>query len=224
MTTTEAMSRHAGPIAIVAGLLFAALDLGRLPIIAAEDARGPADPLLVALNAGNFFAFCGADGGVDRAARPPGPAGGCVRDDRVRCRCGRHDDDGGRHVFDGFASPWLAEVAPRCRRSSARRRPGDWRPGELRPDGAGLVLYGLATLRARVFPMLARSDCGHGPDRVRFSIRPTACARAGSSPGWARGSWRRIEPSPAAAGRGDDRATLDGQLTSAARRGLPPGR
>ena len=40
-------ARHAGPIALVAGLLFAGLDLGRLPIVAADDrATALLDPLL----------------------------------------------------------------------------------------------------------------------------------------------------------------------------------
>jgi len=59
MATTDLLSRHAGPIALAAGLLLAALDLGRLPIAAAADrAAALRDPLLVTVNAAYFFGFC----------------------------------------------------------------------------------------------------------------------------------------------------------------------
>ena len=54
------MGRHAGPLALGAGLLFAGLDLGRLPIVAADDrATALMDPLLRTVNAAYFFGFCG---------------------------------------------------------------------------------------------------------------------------------------------------------------------
>jgi hypothetical protein len=60
MATTDLLSRHAGPIALAAGLLLAALDLGRLPIAAAADrAAALWDPLLVTVNAAYFSGFCG---------------------------------------------------------------------------------------------------------------------------------------------------------------------
>ena len=66
--------------------------------------------------------------------------------------------------FDGFASPWLAEVAPQVFTTA--------RPTPILELGAvlsyglmalGWALYGLATLRARVFPMRG----GARPDRGR---------------------------------------------------------
>src|SRR3954451_16220305 len=54
------MARHAGPLALGAGLLFAGLDLGRLPIAAADDrAAALLDPLLRTVHAAYFFGFCG---------------------------------------------------------------------------------------------------------------------------------------------------------------------
>ena len=58
--------------------------------------------------------------------------------------------------FDGFASPWLAEVAPQV--FSTLRPTPILELGALLSYGLmamGWALYGLATLRARVFPMLA---------------------------------------------------------------------
>ena len=56
--------------------------------------------------------------------------------------------------FDGFASPWLAE----SRRRFHHRGPtfvGSWRGAELRPPALGWALFGIAALRARVFPTAA---------------------------------------------------------------------
>ena len=52
------LSRHAGAVALAAGVLFAVLDLGRYPL---NDDRlaTAADPLLMAVNAAYFFAFVG---------------------------------------------------------------------------------------------------------------------------------------------------------------------
>ena len=157
MTTTEAMSRHAGPIAIVAGLLFAALDLGRLPIIAAEDrAAALRDPLLVALNAGYFFAFCALMLALialhGRQARQAGAFGTIAFGAAVVGTMTMAGD----MWFDGFASPWLAEVAPQV--FTTLRPTPILEIGGLLSYGLmalGWMLYGLATLRARVFPMLA---------------------------------------------------------------------
>jgi len=63
---------------------------------------------------------------------------------------------GGNMWFDGFAAPWLAEVAPQV--FSTLRPTPIQELGALLSYGlmaVGWALYGLATLRARVFPMLA---------------------------------------------------------------------
>ena len=157
MTTTEAMTRHAGPIAIVAGLLFAALDLGRLPILAAEDrAAALRDPLLVTLNAGYFFAFCALLLALialhGRQARQAGAFGTFAFGAAVVGTMTMAGD----MWFDGFASPWLAEVAPQV--FTTLRPTPILEIGGLLSYGLmalGWMLYGLATLRGRVFPMLA---------------------------------------------------------------------
>ena len=54
--------------------------------------------------------------------------------------------------FEGFATPWLVPLAPRCS-TAARRRPAPG--GLLRQRGAcsplGWILFGLASLRGRIF-------------------------------------------------------------------------
>ena len=166
MTTTEAMSRHAGPIAIVAGLLFAALDLGRLPIIAAEDrAAALRDPLL---------AFCALMLALialhGRQARQAGAFGTIAFGAAVVGTMTMAGD----MWFDGFASPWLAEVAPQV--FTTLRPTPILEIGGLLSYGLmalGWMLYGLATLRARVFPMLAAIGLvGTGLIAFRSSIPP----------------------------------------------------
>ena len=183
MTTTEAMSRHAGPIAIVAGLLFAALDLGRLPIAAAEDrAAALRDPLLVTLNAGYFFGFCALMMALialhGRQARQAGAFGTIAFGAAVVGTMTMAGD----MWFDGFASPWLAEVAPQV--FTTLRPTPILEIGALLSYGLmalGWMLYGLATLRARVFPTLAAIGLiVHGPDRVPVQLPAVRrAARAG---------------------------------------------
>jgi hypothetical protein len=157
MTSTDVMSRHAGPIAIVAGLLLAALDLGRLPIAGAADrAAALQDPLLVTVNAAYFFGFCAllialiaVHGRQSRQAGTFGAVAFCAAVVGTMTMAGDM-------WFDAFASPWLAEVAPQVFTTV--------RPTPILEIGAllsyslmalGWILYGLATLRARVFPTLA---------------------------------------------------------------------
>jgi hypothetical protein len=153
----DTLTRHAGPIALVAGLAFAVLDVGRLPITAAEDrAAALLDPLLRTVNAAYFFAFCGlvialiaVHGRQDRQAGGLGTAAFCAAVVGTMTMAGDM-------WFDGFASPWLAEVVPQVYTTI--------RPTPILELGAllsyglmalGWMFYGLATLRARVFPTLA---------------------------------------------------------------------
>lgn len=151
------MGRHAGPLALGAGLLFAGLDLGRLPIVAADDrATALMDPLLRTVNAAYFFGFCGLVLALialhARQARQAGGFGTFAFSAAVVGTMTMAGD----MWFDGFASPWLAEVAPQA--FSTLRPTPILELGALLSYGLmaiGWALYGLATLRARVFPMLA---------------------------------------------------------------------
>jgi len=153
----DSLTRHAGPIALGAGLLFAGVDLGRLPIATAADrAAALREPLLVGVNAAYFFAFCGlvialiaVHGRQSRQAGGLGAVAFCAAVVGTMTMAGDM-------WFDGFASPWLAEVAPQVFVTP--------RPTPILELGAllsyglmalGWMFFGLATLRARVFPMLA---------------------------------------------------------------------
>lgn len=152
------MTRHAGPIALVAGLLFAALDLGRLPIATAADrAAALQDPLLRTFNAGYFFGFCALVLALvalhGRQSEKAGTFGVVAFAAAVVGTMAMAGD----MWFDGFAAPWLAEVAPQVFTPAAG-------PTAILKIGAtlsyglmalGWVLYGAATLRARVFPAAA---------------------------------------------------------------------
>ena len=135
------MGRHAGPLALGAGLLFAGLDLGRLPIVAADDrATALHGPPAQSGERGLLLRVLRADAGVDRPARAPGP--------RKRAAFGAFAFSAavvgtmtmaGDMWFDGFASPWLAEVAPQV--FSTLRPTPILELGALltlRPDGDGL--------------------------------------------------------------------------------------
>jgi hypothetical protein len=153
----DGLARHAGPIAIGTGLLFAVLDLGRLPIAAADDrAAILLDPLMRAINAGYFFGFCGLMIALiavhRRQARQSGAFGTFAFCAAVVGTMAMAGD----MWFDGFAAPWLAEVTPQVFTTA--------RPTAILQLGAtlsyglmalGWALFGLATLRARVFPTAA---------------------------------------------------------------------
>jgi len=145
------LARHAGPLAIVAGTLLVVADLGRL-----LGGRGPeafaSDPLTIAANAG--FAACFAVLAVAlvavylRLARATGTLGlvafvvalvGVV-------------EFGGNMWFDGFAAPWIAQVAPAA---FAAERTTVLVTGGLTSYvlfGLGWTLLGAAILRARACP------------------------------------------------------------------------
>jgi hypothetical protein len=151
------MARHAGPLALGAGLFLVAMDLGRLPIVTAEDrAAALLDPVLRTFNAAYFFAFCALVLALialhARQARQAGGFGTFAFGAAVVGTMTMAGD----MWFDGFASPWLAEVAPQV--FSTLRPTPILELGALLSYGlmaVGWALYGLATLRARVFPMLA---------------------------------------------------------------------
>jgi len=147
------LSRYAGPIALAAGALFAVLDLTRLPIALAEDRVAILlDPVVRTFNAAYFFAFCGLVIALvalhGRHARQAGGFG-------VFAFCAAvvgTMTQGGNMWFDGFVSPWLAEVAPQV---FTAEKTLILQVGALLSYGLmtlGWVLFGAAALRAKVFP------------------------------------------------------------------------
>jgi hypothetical protein len=141
----------------VAGLLFAALDLGRLPIATGDRVVALQDPLLRTVNAAYFFGFCGlvlaliALHGLH--ARAAGTFGAFAFGAAVVGTMTMAGD----MWFDGFAAPWLAEVAPQVFTSAAAPT-AVLQVGALLAYGLmalGWLLFGIAAVRARVFPLAA---------------------------------------------------------------------
>ena len=147
------LTRYAGPIAVAAGALFAAVDLARLPIRLADDRIAILlDPVVRTFNAAYFFTFCGLVFALialhGRQARQAGGFGVlafCVAVVGTMTQ-------GGNMWFDGFASPWIAEVAPQAfaAGSTTILQIGGLLSYAL--IALGWVLFGVAAFRAKVFP------------------------------------------------------------------------
>jgi hypothetical protein len=146
------LSRHPGPIALAAGVFFAATDLGRYPLTG-DHAALATDALLRGVNAAYFFAFVGllialiaVHGRLEAAMGGFGLVAFLVAVLGIMTQ-------GGNMWFDGFAAPWLAEVLPEAFTA----------PKTLPLQVGGLLsyllfalgwaLYGLAALRARAVPV-----------------------------------------------------------------------
>jgi hypothetical protein len=146
------LSRAAGPVALAAGAFFAAVDLGRLPLVGNRLALAT-DPVLVAVNAAYFFAFAGLMIALIAVHR------------RLEAGLGRFGlvaflvavlgtmAQGGNMWFDGFAAPWLAKVLPQA---FTVEKTAILLTGALLSYvlvALGWVLYGFALLRARAVPV-----------------------------------------------------------------------
>ena len=146
------LHRSAGPVALGAGVFFAATDLGRYPLTGDVLAMAT-DPVLRTVNAAYFFAFVGLMVAL------------IAVHGRLQASLGRFGlvaflaavlgimTQGGNMWFDGFAAPWLAEVLPQAF-TAPKTLP-------LQIGGLlsylsfalGWVLYGLACLRSRAVPV-----------------------------------------------------------------------
>jgi hypothetical protein len=150
----SAPARHAGPIALAAGVFFALTDLGRFPLV--DDRLVLAtDPVVLTVNAAFFFAFVGLLVAL------------VALHERLGRACGRFGlvaflvallgtmTQGGNMWFDAFAAPWLAEVLPQA--FVVPKTPILLVGGLLSYVllAVGWALQGLAWLRARVVPVAA---------------------------------------------------------------------
>ncbi len=144
-------TRTAGITALVAGVAFAVLDLGRLPVANADDrATALLDPLLRTLNAAYFFGFCGLV--LALVALYPSAAGTFGRIAFGAAIVGTMTMAGDMW-FDGFAAPWLAEVAPAAFTVGSTTI---LEIGALLSYGLcalGWVLFGGSMITARTFPV-----------------------------------------------------------------------
>lgn len=95
----EQPSRHAGPIALVAGGAFAAIDVVLLVLMdPAHKMDMLTSPVFRVFNAAYFFAFVGLAIGLIAVHSRLGSRTGVARHNRLPRRTGRHDDPGRQHA------------------------------------------------------------------------------------------------------------------------------
>ena len=150
----SALARHAGPITLAAGAGLALLDLARWVLERPDDRVGMmADPLFRVANGAYFVAFIGLAIAL------------VALHERLALRYGRYGliaflaalvgtmTQGGNMWFDGFAAPWLAEVAPQVFDAEKTITLVVGALAAYLAFALGWVLFGVALLRARVVPV-----------------------------------------------------------------------
>ena len=147
------LARHAGPVALAAGAAFALVDLARWACQRPDDVLGAmSDPLFRLANGGYFAAFVGLAVGLIALHERLAPATGRLGLAGFLAALAGTMTQGGNMWFDGFAAPWLAEVAPQV---FAAEKTITLQVGALAAYllfAAGWMLFGFALLRARVVP------------------------------------------------------------------------
>jgi len=156
MMSESALSRYAGPIVLIVGayLTVTHLALEFVFVSFSDVAVMAADPLYRVLNLAYAAAFSGlaiaACAAYDRQAREAGRFG-------LVALCAAIIGTvnlGANMWFEGFAVPWLAGVVPQI---LTAEKTLFWQVGYLSSYilfSIGWVLFGFASLRARVFPRL----------------------------------------------------------------------
>jgi hypothetical protein len=148
-----ALARHAGPIAVAGGAAFALVDLARWVVQRPADFTGMmADPAFRVANGAYFVAFIGLAIAL------------VALHERFAPRFGRYGliaflvafagtmTQGGNMWFDGFAGPWIAEVAPQA---IAAEKTITLQVGALSAYllfALGWAMFGIALMLARVVP------------------------------------------------------------------------
>ena len=156
MMFESALSRYAGPIVLIVGayLTVTHLALEFVFVSFSDPAVMVADPLFRVLNLAYAAAFSGlaiaACAAYDKQAREAGTFG-------LVALCAAIIGTvnlGANMWFEGFAVPWLAGEVPQI---LTAEKTLFWQVGYLSSYilfSIGWVLFGLASLRARVFPRL----------------------------------------------------------------------
>jgi hypothetical protein len=181
-----ALARHAGPIAVAGGAAFALVDLARWVVQRPADFTGMmADPAFRVANGAYFVAFIGLAIAL------------VALHERFAPRFGRYGliaflvafagtmTQGGNMWFDGFAGPWIAEVAPQA---AAAEKTITLVVGALSAYvlfALGWAMFGIALLLARVVPVAVALGVVVGG--VLGSGR--ACRRSASRSAWPSPRW-----------------------------------
>jgi hypothetical protein len=152
----SALSRFAGPIVLAVGAYLAVAHLALFVVFMShsDPATMLADPIFRVLNLAYAAAFSGlaiaACAAYDKQARAAGTFG-------LVALCAAMVGTvnlGANMWFEGFAVPWLADVVPQV---LIAEKTMFWKVGYLSSYilfSIGWVLFGLASLLARVFPRL----------------------------------------------------------------------
>ena len=152
----SALSRYAGPIVLAVGAYLAVAHLALWVVFTShsDPAAMLADPIFRVLNLAYAAAFSGlaiaACAAYDKQSREAGMFG-------LVAFCAAMIGTvnlGANMWFEGFAVPWLADVVPEV---LTAEKTMFWKVGYLSSYllfAIGWVLFGLASLRARVFPRL----------------------------------------------------------------------
>jgi hypothetical protein len=156
MMSESALSRYAGPIVLIVGAYLTVAHLALVFVFVSfnDVAVMAADPLYRVLNLAYAAAFSGlaiaACAAYDKQAREAGTFG-------LVALCAAIIGTvnlGANMWFEGFAVPWLAGVVPQI---LTAEKTLFWQVGYLSSYilfSIGWVLFGFASLRARVFPRL----------------------------------------------------------------------
>jgi hypothetical protein len=150
-----ALHRNAGPVALAAGGFLATIDLALLVLMNPEDRIAQLlDPVFRVVNAGYFLAFVGL--AVALVAVHGATAERTGRFGLVAFLVALTGTmaQGGNMWFDGFAAPWLADVAPQV---FTAERSVILQVGALSSYllfALGWVLVGIALLRVRAVPVV----------------------------------------------------------------------
>jgi hypothetical protein len=149
----SSLSRHAGALALAAGAAFALVDLARWGFTRPGDVLATlADPAFRVVNGGYFVAFVGLAFALVAVHERVAPRTGRLGLFGFLAALAGTMTQGGNMWFDGFAAPWLAEVAPQV---FDAEKTITLQVGALAAYllfALGWMLFGAALLRARVLP------------------------------------------------------------------------
>jgi hypothetical protein len=148
-----ALARQAGPIALAAGAAFALVDVARWVVQRPADFFGMmADPAFRVANGVYFVAFIGLAIALVAVHERCAPRFGRYGLIAFLVAFAGTMTQGGNMWFDGFAGPWIAEVAPQA---ITAEKTITLQVGALSAYvlfALGWMMFGIALLRARVVP------------------------------------------------------------------------
>jgi hypothetical protein len=151
----SALHRNAGAIALVTGGFLAVTDIALLALMDPDDLIAQMlDPVFRVVNAAYFVGFVGLAIGLVAVHAAIADRTGRFGLVAFLAALTGTMFQGGNMWFDGFAAPWLAEVAPQV---FTAERTAIVQVGALSSYllfALGWVLFGIAALRSRVAPIL----------------------------------------------------------------------